>query len=130
MEHVLSKKCKSEKKKPNKRKTTTKNPDIHFLNRFFTNYMQQHAMGIYSLIGTVPFGHSRKINCHVSVVVVFLLFANKMKEISVGTVLLKMKVNVAALKKSKSNDWLTVTILCGIRHVDRLLTSSEEKRMV
>lgn len=74
---------------------------MYFLNRFFTNYMQQHAMGICSLIETVPFGHSRKTNYVVSMVVVFFLFADKM-EMSVGSVLLKMKLNIAALKvKSK-----------------------------
>jgi len=35
-------------------------------------------MGIYSLTETVPFGHNRKTNYLVSMVV-FFLFANKMK---------------------------------------------------
>lgn len=57
------------------------------------------------------------------------IFANKM-EMSIGSVLLKMKVNIGAFKKSQKHDWLPVTILYQIRHVDRLLTIREEKRMV
>lgn len=88
-------------------------------------------MGIYkySLTETAPFGHGKKINYQMSAVVVFFLFANKM-EMNIGSVLLKMKVNIGAFKKSQKHDWLPVTILYQIRHVDRLLTSSEEKRMI
>lgn len=64
MEHVLSKKSKNGKRRKNpppKQQQKNPNPDIYFLNRLFTNYTQQHAMGLYSLIETVPFRHSRKI---------------------------------------------------------------------
>lgn len=59
MEHILSKK-KSRKKPQTK---TTKTPsNMHFLNRFFANYKEQYAVGLYGLIETVPYKHSRKIN--------------------------------------------------------------------